>query len=78
MNAQIISGSVASLAMSSREIAELVDSRHDNVHVTIERLAERGVIALPALQEKGVFGTSEYPKKRGRPSKSGQSQEASE
>lgn len=56
MNALIISGSAASLAMSSREIAELVDSRHDNVRVTIERLAERGVIALPALQEKATGG----------------------
>lgn len=42
--------------MSSREIAELVGSRHDNVRVTIERLAERGVIALPALQEKKTAG----------------------
>ncbi|HEJ5297395.1 TPA: hypothetical protein SL687_006709, partial [Pseudomonas aeruginosa] len=38
--------------MTSREIADLVGSRHDNVRVTIERLAERGVIALPAMQEK--------------------------
>ena len=42
--------------MSSREIAELVESRHDNVRVTIERLAERGVIALPAMQEKPTGG----------------------
>lgn len=42
--------------MSSREIAELVESRHDNVRVTIERLAERGVIALPAMQEKASGG----------------------
>lgn len=39
------------VTMSSREIAELVGSRHDNVRVTIERLAERGVIELPAMQE---------------------------
>lgn len=43
MNALTISGgSAAPLTMSSREIADLVDSRHDNVRVTIERLAERG------------------------------------
>ena len=42
--------------MSSREIADLVESRHDNVRVTIERLAERGVIALPAMQEKPTGG----------------------
>lgn len=42
--------------MTSREIADLVGSRHDNVRVTIERLAERGVIALPAMQEKPTAG----------------------
>jgi len=42
--------------MSSQEIADLVGSRHDNVRVTIERLAERGVIALPAMQEKPTAG----------------------
>lgn len=42
---------VQAATMTSREIADLVGSRHDNVRVTIERLAERGVIALPAMQE---------------------------
>lgn len=37
--------------MSSREIAELVGSRHDKVRQSIERLAERGVIGLPPLGE---------------------------
>ena len=37
--------------MTSREIAELVGSRHDNVRVAIERLAARGVIESPAMQE---------------------------
>lgn len=41
----------AALTMTSREIADLVGSRHDNVRVAIERLAERGVISLPATQE---------------------------
>lgn len=31
------------------EIADLVDSRHDKVMQSIERLAVRGVIALPPL-----------------------------
>lgn len=35
--------------MSSREIAELVGSRHDKVKQSIERLAERKVIRLPPL-----------------------------
>lgn len=39
------------LTMSSQEIADLVGSRHDNVRVAIERLADRGVIQLPAMQE---------------------------
>ena len=37
--------------MSSREIAELVESRHDDVKRSIERLAERGVIELPPMAE---------------------------
>lgn len=37
--------------MSSREIAELLECRHDNVRRTIERLAERGVIQLPPMEE---------------------------
>lgn len=39
------------LTMSSREIADLVGSRHDNVKRTIERLAESDVIQLPPLEE---------------------------
>lgn len=42
---------VAMLTMSSREIADLVNSRHDSVKRTVERLAERGVIDLPPLVE---------------------------
>ena len=39
------------LTMTSRDIAELVESRHDSVRLSIERLAERGVIQLPSLVE---------------------------
>lgn len=39
------------LTMSSREIAELTEKRHDNVRRTIETLAERGVIELPQIEE---------------------------
>lgn len=35
--------------MSSREIAELVESRHDAVKKSIDRLVERGVITSPPL-----------------------------
>lgn len=37
--------------MSSREIADLVESRHDSVKRTIERLAERNVISSPPMVE---------------------------
>lgn len=50
MNA-ITAISAAVLTMSSEEIASLVESRHDNVKTSIERLGARGVIQLPALQE---------------------------
>jgi len=38
------------LQMTSKEIAELVEKRHDNVKRTIETLAERGVIAQPPIK----------------------------
>ena len=40
----------ANLTMSSREIAELVEKRHDNVKRTIESLAEQGVIIQPQIE----------------------------
>lgn len=50
MNDLTISGGNAGpLTMSSLEIADLVDSRHDKVKQSIERLAERGVISLPPM-----------------------------
>lgn len=41
----------ADVTMSSREIADLVEKRHDNVLRTIENLLARGTIALPQLEE---------------------------
>ena len=40
-----------SLTMTSREIAELVEKRHDNVKRTIETLAQQGVIEFPQIEE---------------------------
>jgi len=37
--------------MSSKQIAEVVDSRHDSVKRTIDTLAEKGVIQLPQTVE---------------------------
>ncbi|OJH45196.1 hypothetical protein IE00_05935 [Paracoccus sp. SM22M-07] len=42
--------------MSSREIAELVEARHDNVKVTIERLSEKAIVTFTAVQEKSSGG----------------------
>lgn len=38
------------MSMTSQEIAALVESQHGNVRASIERLAKRGVIVLPATQ----------------------------
>lgn len=49
--------------MTSREIADLLESRHDKVKQSIERLAERGVIQHPPVGEvKNHLGqtVSEY------------------
>lgn len=42
--------------MSSREIAELVNQRHDNVKRTIETLGTKGVISHPQIEEFGRVG----------------------
>ncbi|MBZ5486934.1 phage antirepressor KilAC domain-containing protein [Halomonas aquamarina] len=42
--------------MSSLEIAELVEARHDSVKRAIERLANRAVITLPPMVEKPTAG----------------------
>lgn len=52
----IIPSGAEALTMSSREIADLVGSRHDNVKRTIETLAEKGVIAFPQTEEKATAG----------------------
>lgn len=51
-------------SMSSREIADLVESRHDNVKRAIERCAEKGIFDIPPsegyLDTTGRGGQSEY------------------
>lgn len=49
------------LAMSSREIAALVESRHDNVKRTIERLGEKGVIRFTPSEETSHAGAGARP-----------------
>ena len=48
--------------MSSREIAELLGCRHDNVKVTIERLVAKDVIVRPALQDEHTFDAMGRPR----------------
>ena len=47
--------------MTSREIAELLESRHDHVKTSIERLVKSGVISQPAMKdgEKSANGVIE-------------------
>ncbi|WP_424405834.1 Rha family transcriptional regulator [Pasteurella sp. PK-2025] len=49
-----ISEQKARLTMSSREIADLVEARHDSVKRTIERLSNRGVIIRPPLVSEPI------------------------
>lgn len=49
-NTTIITTNNTAITMNSQEIADLVQSRHDNVKVSIERLVSQGVIQLPATQ----------------------------
>jgi phage regulator Rha-like protein len=49
MNNQEITIKSSSLTMSSREIADLVESRHDSVKRTIERLVNSSVIQSPPM-----------------------------
>lgn len=51
---QLVNPSV--LSITSAEIADLVDSRHDVVKKSIDRLIERGVIASPPMVEKATAG----------------------
>ena len=48
---QLVSLMGTSISMTSKDIAELVESRHDSVKRTIETLSEKGVIELPQTVE---------------------------
>ncbi len=49
-------------AMSFREIAELVDSRHEKVKQSIDRLVERGRIVQPPLADEPGFDSLGRPR----------------
>ena len=44
--------------MTSREIAEVVESRHDSVKRTIERLVDSGIFTLPPLVETSFLDSA--------------------
>ena len=52
INLPSILGHSEPLTMSSREIADLVESRHDKVKQSIERLVARDVIVQPPMGEE--------------------------
>lgn len=43
---------MSAMSMTSQEIADLVESRHDSVKRTIERLANQGIIVQPPLVDE--------------------------
>lgn len=47
--ANIVNGQQAT--MSTREIAELIEKRHDHIKVSADRLAAKGLIGAPAVRE---------------------------
>ncbi len=52
----------AQLTMSSQEIADLVNSRHDSVKRTIDRLADSGVISRPPMVDGVAAANGVTPK----------------
>lgn len=58
MNIAVIGDSAV---MSSREIAELVESRHDNVKRTIERLSDKGIVRFTPSKETSHEGAGARP-----------------
>ncbi|WP_421547385.1 Rha family transcriptional regulator [Pseudomonas sp. QD4] len=56
-----ISENVSRTTMSSREIADLVESRHDSVKRTIERLQEKGVVSFSPSVETSHEGAGARP-----------------
>ena len=50
-----------SQTMTSKQIADVVDSRHDSVKRTIERLAEKGIISFTPMVETSHEGAGARP-----------------
>lgn len=54
---------ISALTMTSIEIAELVEKRHDNVKRTIETLSSQGVIRLPQIEESEKINNLGLPQR---------------
>jgi len=54
-------GNTKNQTMSSREIADLVESRHDNVKLSMERLAGKGIISFTSSTESLHEGAGVRP-----------------
>ncbi|NUF13684.1 phage antirepressor KilAC domain-containing protein [Acinetobacter oleivorans] len=54
-NAVAINSKTVVASMSSQDIAELVQARHDNVKTSIERLIASEVIVQPAMKDEQTF-----------------------
>jgi len=59
----LTTAAASALHMSSREMADLVGSRHDDVKRSIERLAKKGIIGLPPMAETGNINNLGLPQK---------------
>jgi phage regulator Rha-like protein len=60
-NMRTLINTTPSQTMTSKQIADVVDSRHDSVKRTVDRLAEKGVISQPPMVdgEKSANGVIE-------------------
>ena len=61
MQNAIIIETITNLTMSSREIAELVESRHDSVKRCIERLSDKGLVSFTPAVETSHEGSGARP-----------------
>lgn len=56
-----IRSSNATITMSSRDIADLIDARHDSVKRTMERLSDKGLISFSPMVETSHDGPGSRP-----------------
>jgi phage antirepressor YoqD-like protein len=62
VNSLIVADASGDPSMTSREIADLVESRHDKVKQSIDRLIERGVIVQPPMGDEPLTDAMGRPR----------------